>query len=79
MTEYSYGPWIKHDGKRIPVDGDVLVSMRFTVMGGKQWTTPPIRSLAWNAFLDEGRHWVRQSDDDNSVISEYRIVTEVKP
>lgn len=79
MARYKFGPWIKHDGKGMPVDGDTLVCVRFPDKHAKQWETTPMRSELWNFFPDEGsNYWLRLSEDDDSVISEYCIVTERK-
>ena len=80
MTEYSYGPWIKHDGKGMPVDGDTLVCVRWADGFASHWADNPVEARQWAHSNDEmWSSWRSGSVDDENCISEYRVVTEVKP
>ncbi|MDO6966966.1 hypothetical protein [Rhizobium alvei] len=70
MTEYSYGPWIKHDGKGMPVDGDTLVEVKYENGNVDKPCEAEIHDL-----LDS---WGPEPMVVVLSISEYRIVNEAK-
>lgn len=76
MTKYTYSEWIDHDGKGMPVDGDVLVAVKFKD-GDEDFINFPIRAEYWHSD-NEGSNWVASNtDDDDALITAYRIATPI--
>ncbi len=63
------GEWIEHDGKGMPVDGDVLVHVKFAV-GGSDEDCEPQTAMWWN----HEENWIDHQDPFS--ITHYRIVKE---
>ncbi len=76
MENYIYGPWIEHDGKGMPVDGDTLVCVRFLDGVNYGFDEVPLFAKDWDSVVPEHSHWYRDfSIDDEAAIVYYRLVT----
>lgn len=68
----SAGEWIKHDGKGMPVAGDVMVLCRFNDGYDEELHgLPPIRADFWLDDSLEGSNWSCGDDDG---IAEYKVI-----
>lgn len=78
MTKYTYSEWIEHDGKRMPVDGDVLVAVRFKD-GCNDFDDSPILASRWHDDEIGASNWIKTGLDRifNATISAYRIATPI--
>ena len=79
MTKYTYSEWIEHDGKGMPVDGDVLVAVRFKD-GEPGFDDSPIPASYWHNYEALASNWIAVPDDpydDGFTISAYRIATPI--
>lgn len=70
--------WIKHDGKGMPVDGDVLVLCRFR--DGEDEVSfgwKPSKASYWHHSCKGLSNWVHELPSSADIIA-YRIVEEQK-
>ncbi len=76
MENYIYGPWIEHDGKGMPVDGNQLVCVRFLDGDNLEFDEMPTFAESWDSIAPTLSNWYRDfSIDDGAAIVEYRLVT----
>lgn len=70
------GEWIKHDGKGMPVAGDVMVLCRFADGSDDELAgLPPLTASFWDSFYPGiSNNWIASEVHANDAITEYKVI-----